>query len=259
MMPPRGPVLVSIPADDRAVLTERAAPRQVSTELQPQPELLLHLGDALDASKRPAFTYPVEGQGPHLPEGATLCQITDDPQTAAWAPTGTLLQTVTELRGRDSIVVEEAPSARHVMHDCLPIHASETFYTVCSGGLGWSLPAAVDVALAKPGRRVIALIGDGSAMYAIQALWSAAQLALPITIVILKSRRYAALQEFAPTFGFGPQGRLQGRDLPGLDFVALATGHGCKAARVEQGHELHGTLAATLRSSGPMLLEVEVA
>ena len=57
----------------------------------------------------------------------------------------------------------------------LPILRAETFYTMDSGGLGWGLPAAVGVALAKPQARVIALVGDGSAMYSIQALWSAAQ------------------------------------------------------------------------------------
>ena len=65
---------------------------------------------------------------------------------------------------------------------------------MCSGGLGHSMPAAVGIAMAKPEKKVIAVIGDGSAMYAIQALWSAANLRLPITFVILKNRRYAALQ-----------------------------------------------------------------
>ena len=108
------------------------------------------------------------------------------------------MQTLAEVRDPGDIVVEEAPSARRSMHDYLPIDARDTFYTMASGGLGYGLPAAVGVALARPGARVIGLIGDGSAMYSIQALWSAAQLKLPITFVILNNRRYAALQEFAP-------------------------------------------------------------
>lgn len=85
------------------------------------------------------------------------------------------LQTLAELRDPASIVVEEAPSARPVMHNYLPILHSETFYTMCSGGLGHGLPAAVGVALARPTAKVIGLIGDGSSMYSMQALWSAAQ------------------------------------------------------------------------------------
>ena len=174
--------------------------------------------------------------------------------STAWA-----LQCLADARPRDSIVVEEAPSARAVMHQHLPILAPETFYTMCSGGLGYSLPAAVGVALAQPGRRVIALMGDGSAMYAIQALWSAAQLALPITIVILKNRRYAALQEFAPSFGFAPGAPLAGCDLPDLDFVALAAGHGCPGVQVTDALTLPGVLAQALQSVGPLLVEIEVA
>jgi benzoylformate decarboxylase len=262
--------------------------------------------DLVFALGAPAFTYHVPGQGPHLPESTELVQLTDDPQVAAWAPTGTsvvgsirlglldlleqskprnratppphprpprvaepspgerlpvpwVLQTLADVRARDSIVVEEAPSARPVMHGHLPILASETFYTMCSGGLGYGLPAAVGVALGKPGARVIALIGDGSAMYAIQALWSAAQLALPVTVVILKNRRYAALYEFARIFGYRPDEHVPGTDLPDLDFVALAGAQGMKALRVETAEQVRPALHQALQSAAPMLVEVEVA
>ena len=263
--------------------------------------------DLVFALGAPAFTYHVEGFGPHLPDGAALVQLTDDPQTAAWAPVGTsavgsirlgvedllaravpatvlariappvreaapralpdgermsvawLLQTLADLRTPDSVVVEESPSARPVMHRHLPILQSETFYTMCSGGLGHGLPAAVGVALARPERKVIALIGDGSAMYSVQALWSAAQLRLPITFVIVKNRRYAALQEFAPTFGFAPGAPLEGGDLPDIDFCALARGQGCDAVRVDDAHALAQVLRDALAAPRPVLVEVEVA
>ena len=262
--------------------------------------------DLVFAVGAPAFTYHVEGRGPHLPAGATLVQLVEDPAVAAWAPTGTsaigsirlgledllsrplptprapparrppvpraaapaagermsvpyVLQTLAELRGRDSIVVEEAPSSRAAMQQHLPILRSETFYTMCSGGLGHGLPAAVGVALARPGARVISLVGDGSAMYSIQALWSAAQLKLPMSFVVLKNRRYAALQEFGSVFGYGPEDAVPGTELPDLDFVALAAGHGVEALRVSTPDELAAALVQALRSTGPMLLEVEVA
>jgi benzoylformate decarboxylase len=157
------------------------------------------------------------------------------------------------------VIVEEAPSARAPMHDHLPIVRAETFYTMCSGGLGHALPAAVGVALARPDACVIALIGDGSAMYSIQALWSAAQLQLPICVLILKNRRYAALQEFAPVFGFRPDETLEGSDLPGLDFVALAAGHGIAGQRVERAEDLRDTLTQALKTRVPLLIEIEIA
>ncbi len=262
--------------------------------------------DVIFALGAPAFTYHVEGHGPHVPVGTELIQLIDDPAIAAWAPVGTAaigsirlglldllaraapakreppsprepvvrakapeagermsvafaLQTLADVRDAHSIVVEEAPSSRSVMQHHLPMLPSETFHTMCSGGLGHSLPAAVGVALAKPGTRVIALLGDGSAMYSIQALWSVAQLKLPITVVVLKNRRYAALQEFGAVFGYGPCDTVAGTDLPDLDFVALAAGHGMKGVRVSEASELRDVLVAALPSSGPMLVEIDGA
>ena len=254
----------------------------------------------------PAFTYHVEGEGPHVPVGTSLYQLVDDPQVAAWTPLGTsavcsirlgvldlldrappprrsaprtrperpraeppapgermstafALQTLHEVRDPHDIVVEEAPGARSVMQQYLPMCFSDTFFTMASGGLGWGLPAAVGVALGVPGKRVIGLIGDGSAMYSPQALWSAAQQRLPITFVILKNRRYAALQDFAPVFGYAPGETPQGTDLPDLDFVALARGQGCDAVHVDRAEELRDVLTKALRSTGPILVEIEVA
>jgi len=170
-----------------------------------------------------------------------------------------VLQTLAEARDPASIIVEEAPSSRAAMHDHLPILRSETFYTMDSGGLGYGLPAAVGIALAKPEKKVIALIGDGSAMYSIQALWSAAQLRLPITVIVLKNGRYAALQEFAPAFGFAPGGKLAGTELPGIDFVALARAQGCDALSVSRAQDLKRALMTALQGKNPTLLEVDVA
>jgi benzoylformate decarboxylase len=142
------------------------------------------------------------------------------------------------------------------MHDFLPILARDTFYTCASGGLGYSLPAAVGVALGRPGEKVIALIGDGSAMYAIQGLWSAAQLRLPISFLILNNQRYEALIGFGRRFGLN---RTIGTDLAGLDFVALASGQGVAATRVDSAAALDAALARSLASPEPNLVEIIVA
>jgi benzoylformate decarboxylase len=251
----------------------------------------------------PAFTYHVEGEGPHLPTGAELCQVTEDAAAAARTPLGTslvasvrlalhdllaaeaprersllparprtaraepseplsvayVLQTLAELRDPEDIIVEEAPTARVVMHAHLPILRPQTFYTMASGGLGYGMPAAAGVAMARPGRRVIGLIGDGSSMYSIQTLWTAAQLSLDVTYVVLNNRRYGAMKRFGGVLGFPADAELPGTDLPGLDFVALARGHGCRAERVEKAKGLRAALEAALRVSGPALLEIMVA
>ncbi len=262
--------------------------------------------DLVLAIGAPVFTYHIDGKGPHLPEGASLVQLTEDPNVAAWAPAGVsiicsiqqgvrdlvalgaptaraalapvprkpvvempdrgermsvayVLQTLDQARSRSSIIVEEAPSSRSTMHDYLPIYETETFYTMCSGGLGYGLPAAVGVALARPESKVIALIGDGSAMYSIQALWSAAQFELPMAFVILNNRKYAALREFAGIFGYDPATPLTGTDLPDIDFVTLSQGLGVQAERISDAAELRAALDRALNANVPMLIEVEVA
>ena len=99
----------------------------------------------------------------------------------------------------------------------------DSFHTCASGGLGHGLPAAVGVALARPDCKVVGLLGDGSAMYAIQGLAAAAELALPIAFIIVNNGSYEALVEFGKLFGLA---QLPGTRLPQLDFCALAQGHG---------------------------------
>jgi benzaldehyde dehydrogenase (NAD) len=96
-------------------------------------------------------------------------------------------------------------------------------------------------------------------MYSIQALWSAAQLKLPITFVILNNRRYAALQDFAPVFGFTAGEVVQGTELPDIDFQSLAAGMGCAGRRVNSAAELRAALTAALAAGGPCVVDVQVA
>lgn len=174
-------------------------------------------------------------------------------------PVAFVLQTLAELRGPEGLFVEEAPTARVVMHQYLPMLRPRSFYTMASGGLGYGMPAAAGVALAQPGRRVIGVIGDGSSMYSIQTLWTAAQLGLDVTYVILNNRRYAALKRFGGVLGFPADAVLPGTELPGLDFVALAQGQGCPARRVERAGDLRAALAEALQARGPSVVEVVVA
>jgi benzoylformate decarboxylase len=170
-------------------------------------------------------------------------------------PDSFLMQTLADLRAPDSIIVEEAPSSRGPMQAYLPILRSETFYTCASGGLGHGLPAAVGVALGRPGCKVIALIGDGSSMYSIQALWTAAQLQLPITFVIINNGRYDALHHFAKRFGLKD---AVGTELGGIDFVGVAKALGCDGLRVDRAADLAPALRSAIAATRPTLVEVMV-
>src|SRR6516164_1841758 len=210
----------------------------------------------------PVFTYHVEGFGLHIPEGAKLFQLVDDPVVAAWAPVGTAVVTSLKSGIRDLLGGREprprpAPGRRRsAMHDYLPIVDRDGFYTCTSGGLGHGLPAAIGIALARPREKVIALLGDGSSMYAIQGLWSAAQLAVGVTFVIIKNQRYEALIEFGRHFGLQ---RTIGTSLPDIDFCALAQGQGVKAIAVDGQDALDDALRSAFAATArPTLVEVMV-
>jgi benzoylformate decarboxylase len=279
----------SFPEDHRLFAGFLAADRARIVASLAAADLVLVLG-------APVFTYHVEGFGPHVPPGARLIQLVDDPAVAAWAPAGVsivthlrlgvrallaaplpqarrmpaipsraprlpadrltdryLLQQIAELRPADSVIVEEAPSSRGPMHDHLPILEPDTFYTCASGGLGHGLPAALGIALARPNDRVIAVLGDGSSLYSIQGLWSAAQLGLRMAFIVVRNGRYEALHEFGRHFGLK---QLPGTQLPGINFCAIAEAQGVRAIRVTQAADLDAALREAFRFERALLVEV---
>ena len=166
-----------------------------------------------------------------------------------------LVDTLARLRPADSVIVEEAPSTRPVMCEYLPNNRPESFYTCASGALGHSLPAAVGMALARPDQRVVAVLGDGSSMYSIQALWTAAQLGLPLTVIVVNNAAYATVDRFAQRFGID---KPVGTAIPGLDFAGLARAQGCAGTTVSRPEALADALREALTSPVPHLLDVVV-
>ncbi len=167
--------------------------------------------------------------------------------------TDALLMQRLSLRRPDGIaLVEEAPSTRGPMHDFLPIRANEEFYTCASGGLGHGLPAAIGVALAEPDRRVVCLLGDGSAMYAIQGLWSAVAHGADVRFIIVNNGGYAALDQFGALFGVEPVGTK----IAGIDFVGIARAQGMPAERITDAADIDNALDRLFAGAGPRLLEV---
>jgi benzoylformate decarboxylase len=165
-----------------------------------------------------------------------------------------LLQTVGATLPADALIAEEAPSTHPVLHDHLPLQPSR-YFSGASGSLGYGLPAAIGIALASPGKRVLALIGDGSSHYGIQALWTAAEFRLPITIVIVNNGGYGAMRSFVKLFDSRSSPSF---DLGHTDFVALAHGYGVDGLRVDRAADLAQVLRDAHASEGPVLVDVIV-
>jgi benzoylformate decarboxylase len=186
------------------------------------------------------------------PAGRTL---PPPPSAADPIPVDYLLHTLSKAMPDDAALVEEAPSHRPAMQKFMPMRGQDSFYTMASGGLGYSLPAAVGMALGRGERRTVCLIGDGSAMYSIQALWTAAQRKLPLTVVVINNAGYGAMRSFSQVMQVR---NVPGLDLPGIDFVKIAQGMGCDAVRVAKSSELAAALKRGLTHDGVSLIEVVV-
>ena len=212
-------------------------------------------GTSIIATMKPALTMLLE----LLPESKRPApagrKIPPAPAAGDPIPVEFLLHSLFQAMPEDAALVEEVPSHRPAMQKFMPMRGQDSFYTMTSGGLGYSLPAAVGMALGRGDRRTVCLIGDGSAMYSIQALWTAAQREVPLTVVVINNAGYGAMRSFSQVMQVR---NVPGLDLPGIDFVKIAEGHGCDAARVTKAAELQPALKRALAHKGASLVEVVV-
>jgi benzoylformate decarboxylase len=213
------------------------------------------IGTSIIATMKPALSMLLEllpETGRAVPKGR---ELPPPPQAADPIPVEYLLHSLFTATGDKAVLVEEAPSHRPAMQKFMPMRGQDSFYTMASGGLGYSLPAAVGMALGRGDVRTVCLIGDGSAMYSIQALWTAAQRKLPLTVVVINNAGYGAMRSFSQVMQVR---NVPGLDLPGLDFVRLAEGMGCDAVRVSKASDLAPALERGLAHDGTNLIEVMV-
>jgi benzoylformate decarboxylase len=158
----------------------------------------------------------------------------------------------------DAVVIEESASSRPELLARIPARASLGSLSPAMGGLGFAFPAAIGLRMALPERPVVAIVGDGSAMYSFQALWSAAQYRVGALIVVLANGGYAIMDRLAERYGgTGPWPSFD------VDVTAVARGFGCPALRVAALDELLRVLDDMLPTlatrEDPLLLEVVVS
>jgi acetolactate synthase I/II/III large subunit len=128
------------------------------------------------------------------------------------------------------------------------------------GAIGDGLPTAVGAAVACPDRKVVALMGDGSAMYTLQSLWTMAREGLDVTVVVFSNRGYQILRGELANVGVTDVGRNAVRMFdvvdPALDWVALGRGHGVAGLRVTDADQFVTAFAGAMAQRGPMVIEV---
>lgn len=176
----------------------------------------------------------------------------------------TVAQSIANQMPENAIVVDEGATSSIALFPMTAQSAPHDWLTLTGGAIGFGLPCAVGAAVACPDRKVIALEGDGSAMYTIQSLWTMAREALDITVVIFNNQKYNILElEFARTGAIGGKPGPKAAAMldigaPGMDFVDIAKGMGVSATRADTAEAFNEQLATALAAQGPHLIDAHV-
>ena len=169
-------------------------------------------------------------------------------------------QTLAALLPENAIVHNESVTSGLSILPHLATARSHDMLGGTGGAIGLGLPCATGAAIACPDRKVVALVGDGSAMYTLQSLWTMAREALDVTVVVFANRGYQILRNEMANVGVRDYGRnaqaMFDIETPELDWVSLARGHGVPATRPENTEDFAKAFQGSIEGSGPSLIEL---
>ena len=169
-------------------------------------------------------------------------------------------QVIAALLPENAIVVDEAVTAGRSFFQQTSDAQPHDWLVSTGASIGYALPSALGAAVAAPDRKVLALSGDGSSMYTLQALWTMARESLDVTVVVFANRAYQILRGEFTNMGSGTPGPRADALLtigdPALDWCALAKGHGVESGRAHDLGEFAAQLKRGFASQGPYLIEV---
>jgi benzoylformate decarboxylase len=232
-------VLTADPAEahrspcDLAVVAPVAAACRAVVELLPE-----RAGNPPEPMRRPA-PLPPPGPGEPLRPGHVLSALA-------------------ERVPADVLLVEECPSSQPELYQRIPVRVPFGFLSAANGCLGFGLAGSIGLRMGLPDRPVVAVLGDGSAIYAIQALWSAARYDVGVLLIVLANGRYAVMDGLARRHG----GAAAWPAFESVDIGAMARAMGCGAVRVQTHDELVRTLDEVLPGLAarrePLLVEAVV-
>jgi benzoylformate decarboxylase len=201
------------------------------------------LRSLLDLLPEAGRSMPAAPDGPPVPEATT-------PISVEYA-----MHALSEALPDESVVFDESISSKSKLHKHVRLDSPGAYHTAASGGLGFAMPASVGFKLGSPELPVICVIGDGSSMYSIQALWTAARYGANVVFFVINNRGYSILKGFRDAIGAE---EVPGLDVPDVDLVSVARGLGVEAERVEKAEGLSAALERALDSGRPYLLDVIV-
>jgi len=167
-----------------------------------------------------------------------------------------VMHTLAGVLPAEAAVFDETASSKAKLHRYIRFNRPGGYHTSAAGGLGFCMPGSVGFKLAVPEKPVACIIGDGSSMYSIQALWSAARYGADVAFIVINNRGYSILKGFRDAIGAGDT--VPGLDVEGIDFVGVARGLGVEGELVEEDEELLTAFKRALNAGRPYLLDVVV-
>jgi benzoylformate decarboxylase len=222
----------------------------------PQEAARAALGESVVGDVREAVHELIE----RLPESdrpmPPATEAPPEPEAADPMPVAYVMRTLADALPEETVVFDETASSKVTLHRYLKQNHPGGYHSSGAGGLGFCMPAAVGYKLAVPERPVACVLGDGSAMYSVQALWSAARYGVAVPFVVVNNSGYTILKSFRDQIGAGE--KVPGLDVPGIDFVRVAGGLGVDAERVEEAARLPEALGRAVGAGRPYLLDVAV-
>ncbi|MCO5130468.1 MAG: thiamine pyrophosphate-binding protein [Xanthobacteraceae bacterium] len=236
---------------------EIALKADVGETLRAVTPALVEAGGAALASRAKASSAALAGTNWTARRARLVTEIAARGDRTPIDPEWLALQVVDAMPANAILVDEALTSSRYM--PALRAHCDRFgYHGLASGGIGWGLPASVGVSLAQPARPVVCFSGDGSAMYSIQALWTAARHKLPLNVVIVNNGGYRIIKQ--RLLAFHKDDNYIGMDFadPPVDFVGLARSLGAEALRIDDPRALKPQLTDAFARPGTKLIEVMV-
>jgi benzoylformate decarboxylase len=199
------------------------------------------LTEHLPEADRP---MPPAPERPPVPEGGTPISVEY------------VMHKISEVLPEGAAIFDESISSKAKLHRYVRPNRPGGYHTSAAGGLGFAIPASVGFKLADPDRPVACIIGDGSSMYSIQALWSAARYGADVAFIVVNNSGYSILKGFRDVLGAGE--KVPGLDVPDIDIVSIARGFGVEGEMVEKAEALGPAVERALGAGRPYLLDVVV-
>jgi benzoylformate decarboxylase len=160
----------------------------------------------------------------------------------------------------ETIIIDEAVISSPTLQNYYNFNKPGTYFRTAAGALGWGIPGSLGMKLARPSKPVVAVVGDGSALFSIQALWTAARYNIATITLVWNNFEYKAVKDELKRFGGNSvrDNLFVGADIknPTIDFVSLAEGFGVEGKRIKEPHEIRSALEYGVGQNSPFLLDV---